>query len=89
MVEKWKASADQYNAANEVAASYQQRIFLLVQAASILQSGDVTTGQGAEAFNRVKSLLMPQANSNTSAWIRRQSSRLTLRQNRQISAAVC
>ena len=61
MPEKWKASADQYNAANELAASYQQRIFPLVQAASILKSGDVTTGQGAEAFNHVKSFLMTQA----------------------------
>ena len=61
MAEKWKASADQYKAANDVAASYQQRIFPLVQAASILKSGDVTTGQGAEAFNHVKSFLMTQA----------------------------
>ena len=61
MAEKWKASAEQYNAANEVAASYQQRIFPLVQAASILKAGDVTTGQGAEAFNHVKSFLLTQA----------------------------
>ena len=61
MQEKWKASADQYNADNAAAGSYQQRIFPLVQAASILKSGDVTTGQGAEAVNRVKSFLMTQA----------------------------
>lgn len=56
-----KASADQFAADNTAAGTYQQRIFPLVQAASILKSGDVTTGQGAEAFNRVKSFLMTQA----------------------------
>lgn len=61
MKEKWEASANQYNADNAAAGGYQARIFPLVQAASILGSGDVTTGPGAEAVNRVKEFLATRA----------------------------
>jgi len=61
MEAKWKASADAYNAANAEAGTYQQRVFPLVQAHTILKSGDVTTGAGAEALNAVKSRLMTVA----------------------------
>jgi hypothetical protein len=63
MEAKWKASADAYNADNADAGTYQQRVFPLVQAHTILKSGDVTTGAGAEALNSVKSRLMTVATS--------------------------
>jgi hypothetical protein len=61
MAEKWKASADQYTADTAAAGQYQSRIFPLAQSRALLDGGDVTTGQGAEAVNRVKSVLMTAA----------------------------
>jgi hypothetical protein len=55
---RWKASTDLYSRDKEATTNYQQRIFPLAQVSSILASGDVTTGQGAEALNRAKSFLM-------------------------------
>lgn len=57
MAEKWKASADQYTADTAASGQYQQRIFPLVQSRALLESGDVTTGQGAEAVQRLKGML--------------------------------
>jgi hypothetical protein len=58
-----KASTDLFNTSNANAASYQQRIFPIVQAIDLLKSGNVTTGQGADAMNAVKSRLMTVAST--------------------------
>jgi hypothetical protein len=55
---RWKASTDLYSRDKEATTNYQQRTFPLAQVWSILSSGDVTTGQGADALNRAKSFLM-------------------------------
>lgn len=55
---RWKASSDLYARDKEATTNFQQRLFPLAQVWSILASGDVTTGQGAEALNRAKSFLM-------------------------------
>ena len=46
---RWDASSNLYARDLEASTTYQQRIFPLAQVASILASGDVTTGQGADA----------------------------------------
>jgi hypothetical protein len=60
---KWEASSALYARDLEASTTYQQRIFPLAQVASILASGDVTTGQGADALNRAKSFLQTAAAS--------------------------
>ena len=55
--DRLKASTDQYNTDNTASSQFQQRIFPLAQANSLLQSGDVTTGRGAEGVNTLKSYL--------------------------------
>jgi hypothetical protein len=57
-VARWKASSDLYARDKEATTNYQARLFPLAQVQSILSSGDVTTGQGADALNRAKSFLM-------------------------------
>lgn len=57
MAEKWKASAEQYTTDTAAAGQYQQRIFPLVQGHALLQSGDVTTGKGAEYVQGLKGML--------------------------------
>lgn len=57
MAEKWKASADQYTADTQAAGQFQQRIFPLVQGRALLESGDVTTGRGAEYLQTLKGVL--------------------------------
>ena len=51
------ASTDQFNAANTEASTYSQRVFPLIQAAKILDSGKVVTGEHMDAVNRVVSFL--------------------------------
>jgi hypothetical protein len=53
----WKKSADLYARDKEGTTTYQDRVFPLAQIYSILASGDVTTGQGAEQLNRARSIL--------------------------------
>jgi hypothetical protein len=60
---RWKASSDLYARDKEATTTFQQRLFPLAQVQSILASGDVTTGQGADALNRAKSFLMTAATS--------------------------
>jgi hypothetical protein len=60
---RWDASSALYARDLEGSTTYQQRIFPLAQVASILASGDVTTGQGADALNRAKSFLQTAATS--------------------------
>lgn len=61
MQEKWKASADQYNAENAASGQFQQRLFPLAQVDALLGSGDLTTGPGAEGVNRIKEWLATRA----------------------------
>jgi len=63
--EKWKASAQAYNEDNETSAAFQSRMFPLAQANALLSKsgGNVVTGPGAEAVNRIKGFLQTRATS--------------------------
>jgi hypothetical protein len=58
-----KAANDAWAAASADVNTYAQRSFPVTQALSLIKSGDVTTGQGAETINDLKSWLQTRASS--------------------------
>jgi hypothetical protein len=61
-----KAANDAWAAANANANTYTQRSFPVTQALALAKSGELTTGQGAQAINDIKSWL--QTRASTFGW---------------------